>query len=439
MFNLIDRESQDNNLQLHYNHYKTVGFFIHKMFLTEFDTHYEFNDLQLYQTRYNLYPNRIDDPFFGEKCFDCIGTGVAITKRHILTPLHVIRGFIVNEETLHDYVFIMGCQINEVNKNRILKSQVFELEKIVFKPDFMNKSDINDICIIRVLKEIEEDHIVTLDPQNLELLENDDYYSLGYPLGLAMKQSYNENHFFGGYYENCFRTFLDAYEKNSGSPVFRHKEAGLVGIVIEAGFGEDFVEDESHPGYLKKAIFSSEEIGIENGTKVLKIERIIERISQLITDPKHAQADELDYSLLKLFYNPKPLIMTSKLNAGIVRNFEILKKKNSNSKRLFEIKIEIDSSLPLKTLNVELFDVELDENDNEASRMPAIETIKINNQAISILINKIKHNPIKDLYSFTKALTISENGIIVFDAYIFSYKINTKPGTQGDVIKIKTP
>ena len=151
MFNLIDRESQDNNLQLHYNHYKTVGFFIHKMFLTEFDTHYEFNDLQLYQTRYNLYPNRIDDPFFGEKCFDCIGTGVAITKRHILTPLHVIRGFIVNEETLHDYVFIMGCQINEVNKNRILKSQVFELEKIVFKPDFMNKSDINDICIIRVL------------------------------------------------------------------------------------------------------------------------------------------------------------------------------------------------------------------------------------------------------------------------------------------------
>ena len=69
MFNLIDRESQDNNLQLHYNHYKTVGFFIHKMFLTEFDTHYEFNDLQLYQTRYNLYPNQINDPFFDFKNF----------------------------------------------------------------------------------------------------------------------------------------------------------------------------------------------------------------------------------------------------------------------------------------------------------------------------------------------------------------------------------
>jgi hypothetical protein len=44
--------------------------------------------------------------------------------------------------------------------------------------------------------------------------------------------------------------------------------------------------------------------------------------------------------------------MTSKLNAGIVRNFEILKKKDSNRKRQFEVNFEIDSSLPLKTLNV---------------------------------------------------------------------------------------
>ncbi|MBK7640963.1 MAG: hypothetical protein IPJ22_13245 [Bacteroidetes bacterium] len=88
-----------------------------------------------------------------------------------------------------------------------------------------------------------------------------------------MKNSYNENQFFGGYYENCFRTFLDAYEKNSGSPVFKHKEAGIVGIVVEAGFGEDFIEDEINKGFMKKAIYNSREIGIENGTKVLKIEK----------------------------------------------------------------------------------------------------------------------------------------------------------------------
>ena len=130
-----------------------------------------------------------------------------------------------------------------------------------------------------------------------------------------------------------------------------------------------------------------------------------------------------------------------KINAkeGVVRHFEILKKKDSNRKRQFEVNFEIDSTVSLQNLKVELFDVELDENDNETSRTLAIETVNINSQNISILIDKIKGKPISELYRFLKAITLSENGVIVFDAYIISYKINTKPSTQGDVIKIKTP
>ena len=209
--------------------------------------------------------------------------------------------------------------------------------------------------------------------------------------------------------------------------------------MVEAGFGEDFIEDEINKGFMKKAIYNSREIGIENGTKVLKIGRIIQRISQLITNSSHAEPSELDNTLLNLFLNPK--LNTMKINAkeGVVRHFEILKKKDSNRKRQFEVNFEIDSTVSLQNLKVELFDVELDENDNETSRTLAIETVNINSQNISILIDKIKGKPISELYRFLKAITLSENGVIVFDAYIISYKINTKPSTQGDVIKIKTP
>ncbi len=439
LFHTMDNDSMDNDINQQFTHYKSVGFLIHKDFLTEFPTHFEFNDLQDYEKRYNIYPRRNDDPFIGEKCFDCIGSGVAITQRHILTPLHVIRASINNDITLQNFVFVMGCIIEEVSTNKISKESVFGLEKIVLKPNFINKSDINDICIIRTIREINSSNVVKLDFNEIELLETENYYSLGHPLGLAMKNSYNENQFFGGYYENCFRTFLDAYEKNSGSPVFKHKEAGIVGIVVEAGFGEDFIEDKINKGFMKKSTYNSQEIGIENGTKVLKIGKIIQRISQLITYPSHGEPSELDNTLLNLFLNPK--LNTMKINAkeGVVRHFEILKKKDSNRKRQFEVNFEIDKNISLKTLKAELFDVELDENDTETSRTTAIETISINSQTISILINKINGKPVSELYRFIKAITLSENGVILFDAYIISYKINTKPSTQGDIIKIKTP
>lgn len=435
----IDSDSVDNNINLQFSHYKSVGFLIHKDFLTEFATHYEFNDLKNYEERYNIYPKRRDDPFIGEKCFDCIGSGVAITPRHILTPLHVIRASINDDNTLKKFLFVMQCTIDEINSNKITKDNVYDLEKIVLKPNFINKSDINDICILRTVREINLENVVKLNFDDLELIENENYNSLGHPLGLAMKNSYNENQFFGGYYENCFRTFLDAYEKNSGSPVFKHKEVGFVGIVIEAGFGEDFIKDEINSGYMKKAVYNSTEIGIENGTKVLKIGIIIQRISQLITIPEHADPSELDNTLLNLFLNPKLDAMKINAKEGVVRNFEILKKKDSNSKRQFEVNFEIDKNTDLTTLKAELFDIELDENDNESSRVVAKEPISIKNQTISILIDKIKGKPISDLYRFIKAITLSSNGTIVFDAYLISYKINTKPSTQGDIIKIKTP
>lgn len=114
IFHTVDNDSMDNNINQHFNHYKSVGFLISKDFLTEFPSHYEINDLQLYEKRYNIYPRWNDDPFIGEKCFDCIGSGVAITQRHILTPLHVIRASINNDSTLQNFVFVMGCTIQEV-------------------------------------------------------------------------------------------------------------------------------------------------------------------------------------------------------------------------------------------------------------------------------------------------------------------------------------
>lgn len=126
-------------------------------------------------------------------------------------------------------------------------------------------------------------------------------------------------------------------------------------------------------------------------------------------------------------------------NISFIRNFEILKKKNLDNKRQFEINFQLDSTIETKDIIAELYDVQLDENDNEKSRIKADETVSINGHSISILIEKIKKNSIPDIYEFTKALTLIENGAIIFDAYIFSYNKNTKPSTQGDIIKINKP
>lgn len=286
-----------------FEHNKSVGFLIHKKYITPCEDYYYFNDLKKYENRFNVSPNRKDDSFVGEWSFDCIGTGIVITSRHILTPLHVVKSTIIDDLTLSNYVFIIDCQIDEVNKNKILGDKIIKLEKIILKPNFLNKNEINDICIIRTSEEINKDRIAKICLNDFKKFEYKNLYALGYPLGLAMKKSIGKRTFHTKSDENFFYAFLNTYEKNSGSPVFMDKKKGFVGLILEAGFGEDFIEDEENKGFKKKLRYSIAKNDFEGGTKVLKIEKIINRISQLINNPLHSNLSKLDNYLINLFTN----------------------------------------------------------------------------------------------------------------------------------------
>lgn len=435
-----------------YNNTKKVGILIKYSDLEDLGNYYRYKEFAKYEEVYKIEPST-SDAFIGQNLMDCLGTGFAITKRHILTPLHVIEASNINPNALNEYCIIFDYNKSINNENNIFKkSNVFLLEKIIIKPDFLTKNELNDICIIRTKEEIPYERICQINYDEIDLYHNENYYSLGYPLGLPLKISYNEDNTYIDGNPYYYRTFLDSFQKNSGSPVFKDKPYGLIGMVIQSGFGYDFIDDPLHIGYKKQVVYDSKVLGLENGTKVLKIKNIIDRIIYLINLPEHAQPEEIDFILLNSFTNNKINTLMENLTettptiaANILQDWEFIKKSNGKTLTI-EARFTFNKTIDLKNQTPYLYDLVVDPKTGVVinKTLSTIKPTVLKNDVIIAITPKLVndvglgHND-TDLYEITYSLELYEGSNSIFEMHFYSYKKPGQPHTDGDVIKIKKP
>lgn len=114
--------------------------------------------------------------------------------------------------------------------------KLYACKELIFTQN--SKPNGPDLAIIRLDRKVTDRVPVLLENQS-SIHENDLVFMLGYPKGLPLKMA-------GGAMvtrmeKNYFRTDLDAYDGNSGGPVFNEKTGRVEGVLVAGA--SDFVYD----------------------------------------------------------------------------------------------------------------------------------------------------------------------------------------------------
>lgn len=129
---------------------------------------------------------------------------------------------------------------NEVKKGyRISNKNIYECKEVVSR--VLDSENSIDYVVIRLKRKVSDRPILKLRKEGL-INSKEKVFMIGHPLGLPQVVSTaadiveSEN-------EHFFKTTLDSFEGNSGSPVFNSKTFEVEGILVRGE--EDFFEDSS--------------------------------------------------------------------------------------------------------------------------------------------------------------------------------------------------
>ncbi len=175
--------------------------------------------------------NKFKNQFELAKC-----TAFAISKWHLVTAGHEI-----NPKNFKNYVFVFEMQIEEQGKfpEKIKSENIYKPVRIE-EYKYQKETGL-DYAIIRVNKPIPENRILKYDNlfgyQSMQRL-----YTIGASEGLPLK--YTPDGFMDyAVNENLISTDINAFEGNSGSPVFNINDK-VVGMII-AGQVRYFLDNEN--------------------------------------------------------------------------------------------------------------------------------------------------------------------------------------------------
>jgi len=199
-----------------------------------------------YKNKYNLRTEKYgvrknlcnkNEKFYNQpSCPFC--TGFAINDSIIVTAKHSL----INKNST-EFRFIFGYKIIELNgepKCEYSENDIYRGNLIDPNPyENYNQNYITkDWIFFKLTKKIENYRIIS-DFYNENISLNDSLYILGYPSGLPLKYADNAYVTINNLSNNYFKSNLDAFGGNSGSPVFNYNNK-LVGMLVRGA--RDFEE-----------------------------------------------------------------------------------------------------------------------------------------------------------------------------------------------------
>lgn len=235
----------------------SVGMIIEKEKINQISNEYFQIDIQnKLGTNYNLCESV---PF---KDQPAVGTGTAflIEDNKLISANHVF------ERNIDNYVIVFNFEmINKKTVNNIIhKSNIFSLNNILFKNEEL------DIVIFDTKEQIEKQSLSLQKSKDLKNYHR--VYSIGYPSGLPKKISVNAE-----ILENnnplFFYTSLDAFQGNSGSPVFDFETNKVIGVLVSGA-----------KDYLFNGLCNDLALCVYpscKGEKIIRIEKVIELLEKL--------------------------------------------------------------------------------------------------------------------------------------------------------------
>lgn len=168
----------------------------------------------------------LDEPVAG------IGTAFLIERRYALTTDHCIckKKTDVLDQALIDSI----CLVFDFNikQNFWEKKQIYNIKVIAHS--YHKTSEDNrlwaDWALLELDREVEDRNYLPVNFKRIEKSIRTDLYMIGFPDGLPCKHTRNGQ--ITKEYESYFESNLDAYEGNSGSPIFDLSTKKVVGILV---------------------------------------------------------------------------------------------------------------------------------------------------------------------------------------------------------------
>lgn len=167
-------------------------------------------------SRYNLCPGEAfrDQPVVG------VGTAFIIGDNVMVTAGHVLNGPIEN------YVIVFDFELS--NKGGGYNPLV-GIDRIYYPTQILNNLEDLDLKVFSVGRKLERPALKI--SSSLDLKVEDDVYMIGYPYGLPQKVALNAG-IIKNEHPNYFYTSLDAFQGNSGSPVFSLITNEVIGVLV---------------------------------------------------------------------------------------------------------------------------------------------------------------------------------------------------------------
>lgn len=171
------------------------------------------------ENRYGICPS---EPFSNQYSIG-IGTAFLIGKDTMMTAAHVF------ERPLDQYYIVFGFQLSSLDaksESIFHKDDVVQLDKMIY--DY-NVEDYD----LAVFKLKNESNRIPLQMDNTFIEKvNTPVYAIGHPLGIPKKVSLNARIIDNKKENNFFYTSLDAFQGNSGSPVFNFQNNKVIGVLV---------------------------------------------------------------------------------------------------------------------------------------------------------------------------------------------------------------
>ena len=235
---------------------RSVGIIVEKEQLFRVsETHYQVISEVSLKQRYNLCDS---EPFTTQPSLG-IGTAFLIDSITMCTAAHVF------ERPLKHYVIVFDYNFNsdQLSMDKLLPTeQVYELK------DFVKKNSLieYDIQLFSLKKSV---NVKPLNlAQNFDFTKKNFVYAIGHPLGIPKKVSLNARILENKPSQAFFYTSLDAFQGNSGSPVFDLQSHAVIGILVS---GE--IDFEELGGCLRSTLCKPP---FCDGEKIIKIDILTE-------------------------------------------------------------------------------------------------------------------------------------------------------------------